>query len=374
MDPAEMLNLADVLAWNTGIFHIAVYAIVMSVIVFVHELGHYCAGRWLGAKIVAFSLGIGHELAHLMDRRGTRWRIALWPIGGYVRFATRDDLTPDPATLAGAGFMTELALWRRALIIAAGPLANFILAFVLFSGHLYVLGRPHREPLIQTVIVGSAAEQAGLKAGDRVLAIDGAAIAEWLDIRAKIIGSGGQALTFAVRAPDAAPREVVVHPSLGAIGAPYVGISSPTGMQGVFYTPVSASEAAFHGVDMVWAITQGMGHFLGEAFTGRADMRQLQGPPGVAKALGETARTQPVQIFIIAAVISTSIGLFNLLPVPVLDGGFLMLFLIEAVFRRPVPQRIQAHAFRAGFAAIAMLMIFAIGNDFVAIIKSYGLM
>ena len=378
MDATEMLNLAGVLAWNTGLFHLAVYAAAMSAIVFVHEMGHYSAGRLLGARIETFSIGLGREFAHRVDARGTRWRAAIWPVGGYVRFASRPEAGDRPG-LAGDGYLPEFPVWKRATVAAAGPAANFILAIALFSGNLHATGRPFKEAVIHAVVAGAPAEAAGLRPGDRVVSIDGAPVADWADIGAMVAAGAGRALRIETRPaadPGAASRIVDVAPRAGVNGtpAPGIGIVPLPGREGLSYRPVGAAEALGHGVDMTWAVVRSVGGFFGDIFAWRVDMRQMQGPPGVAHTLGDVARHQPMQLFVLIAVLSTSIGVFNLLPVPVLDGGFLLFYLLEALMRRPVPQRIQIRAFKAGFAAIASLMLVALVNDAVNFARDNGLL
>ena len=383
MDTTDMLNIADVLVWNTGIFHIAIDAVVMSAIVFVHELGHYSVGRLLGAKIETFSIGLGRELAHRTDARGTRWRVAIFPIGGYVRFAARPDPAQDAddplrADLAGSGFLPEFPVWKRAAVIAAGPMANFILAILIFSVNLQATGRPSKAPVIAATVAGGPAELAGLRAGDRVIAIDGIAVADWAAMRAMIASGTGRPLRIEVRAESdaAAPSRIVEAMSKAGVngaGTRGIGIVPLPGLEGVTWRAVGMGEAAAHGVEMTWSVVQSAGGFVRDIFAWRVDMREMQGPPGVAHALGDVARHQPMQLFALVAVLSASIGIFNLLPVPVLDGGFLLFYLIEAVMRRPVPPQVQAHAFRAGFAIIASLMLVALVNDIYNIIRGFGL-
>ena len=383
MGATDMLNIADVLVWNTGIFHIAIYALVMSAIVFVHELGHYSVGRLLGAKIETFSIGLGRELGHRMDARGTRWRAAIFPIGGYVRFAARPDPAQDNgdpmrADLAGAGFLPEFPVWKRAAVIAAGPAANFILAILIFAVNFHAVGRPSKVPVISAIVAGGPAGQAGVRPGDRVIAIDGVAVADWAGMRVLLAAGDGRAMQIEVRAEAdaAAPsRKLELTSRLGVNGPGTrgIGVVPLPGQEGVTWHAVGLGEAAAFGVEMTWTVVQSVGGFVRDIFTLQVDMRQMQGPPGVAHALGDVARHQPLQIFALVAVLSASIGIFNLLPVPVLDGGFLLFYLIEAVMRRPVPQRVQAHAFKAGFAVIASLMMVALVNDIYNIIRGFGL-
>jgi regulator of sigma E protease len=351
---------------------------VLTVIVFVHEMGHYLVARWNGVAIQTFSIGFGRELVGWNDRHGTRWRISAIPLGGYVRFV--GDMNPasvpdpdaiskiDPA-LAPRLFVNK-NVWQRIAIVAAGPLANVLLTFLILYALLLGYGRYTIPAEVGEVLPGSVAESAGLLPGDEILAVDGYVVRGFTDLVRYVATSperpivmdldrDGTALT--VTLVPKAVEEVDRFGNSQRIGQ--IGVrSSATGEDVRLYRP-GPVEAIGMTVEEIRFIVQRTAAFLGDFFVGRGDVEQLGGPVKVAKVSGEVATLGIVALINLMALLSLNIGIFNLLPVPMLDGGHLLYYLVEAVRGRPLSLRIQEIGYRFGFALVLALMVFTLFND-----------
>lgn len=351
--------------------------IVLTAVVFVHEMGHFLVARWCGIRVAAFSIGFGRELAGFNDRRGTRWKLSAIPLGGYVRFEGDENAAsfPDPEALAKTppaerhGLFHFAPVWKRAAVVAAGPIANFILAILVFAAVFTFLGRPHILPVAVTVIEGSAAERAGMVPGDRIVSVDGNDIASFSELQSIVMLSADD------------PLEVVVERS----GERVVLIATPErqerpdGLGGTHRTGVlgiTAGEVDFRKDAPLAALRQGVAEtylivdrtivFIGRLVRGRESAEQLSGPIGVGKVAGVVASSGGLPgLIYLTAVLSVSIGLFNLFPVPMLDGGHLVFYAVEALRGRPLSPRLQDLGFRIGFALVIMLFIFVTFNDIV---------
>ncbi|MFD1332640.1 RIP metalloprotease RseP [Methylopila musalis] len=356
------------------------FLFVLTLVVFVHELGHFLVARWSGVRVLAFSIGFGPELFGFNDRHGTRWRVAAIPLGGYVRFYGDEDAasTPDvdalermgPRERQGSFFFAPLK--NRAAIVAAGPIANFLLAIAIFAVVFMAVGRPITDAIVDEVQPGSAAAEAGFVAGDRVVAIDGQTIASFSAMQRIVSSSPEQALSVTVdRGGEhlqltATPRLQEMTDNFGnkhRIGL--LGISRSATPADVRYQSFGPIEAVVEGAKETWFVVASTGSYLGRMVTGRESADQLGGPIRIAKTSGDVASLGFVALINLAAILSVSIGLLNLMPVPMLDGGHLLFYALEAVRGRPLGPKAQEYGMRVGLALVLMLMIFATWNDIV---------
>jgi regulator of sigma E protease len=352
---------------------------VLAIVVFFHELGHFLVARWAGVKVVTFSLGFGPEIAGFNDRHGTRWKISAIPLGGYVKFFGDDSEASTPASQAIATMSEQeravsfhgKAVGPRAAIVAAGPFANFILAILIFAGLFFFFGKPSTLAQVETIEPGSASASAGFQPGDVVTAIDGSTIDSFSDMQRIVSTSAGERLTFTIKrgdatvmlqaTPDLRERKDTfgnVH-RLGVLGI--TRVTSPTE---VATRPVNPAAALWLGVKETWFVVDQTGRFLGGLFRGQGGMDQVGGPIRIAQISGQAATLGLASLIHLAAVLSISIGLLNLFPVPLLDGGHLLFYAIEAVRGRPLSERAQELGYRFGLALVLMLMIFTFYNDF----------
>lgn len=424
------------------------FLIVLGVVVFVHEFGHYIVGRWVGIRAEVFSIGFGPEILAWTDRRGMRWRVGALPLGGYVKFA--GDMNVASA-LADEGAMARMtpeerkgafhaaAVWRRALTVLAGPVANFILSIVVFACLALLAGRELNEPVIGSVradanagiglqagdrvlavdgnyvdtfsgllteltkvegrrvtalvnrgageeaveilylrparvdevIPGGAGAHAGLKSGDVIEAVNGVAAANFEALRALVLESDGAMLSLDVRRGDQrlilslTPQMVeFTGPDGEPEMRPMIGVRNDS-FGGVAPVVESANplDALIYGAARTWAIITGTIDYLGDMISGAADSSQLGGPIQIAKVSGQAAEQGAESLVMMIALISTSIGLINLFPIPVLDGGHLVFYLLEAVRGKPLRARWQEIGNGVGFGMIMLIMVFATYND-----------
>lgn len=358
--------------------YILPYILILSLLVFVHELGHYLAGRWSGIRILAFSVGFGPELVGYTDKHGTRWKISAIPLGGYVRFFGDADAASRPdGTLAETLSPEERAqtldgakLWKRAVTVAAGPLANFLLAIVIFAGMFATMGKPVSDPVVADIKAGSAAESAGIERGDVLVALDGRQIETFDDVvryitmRPEIpvevtVRRDGQEIDF-----NLVPKRAVTTDRFGnEMEVGQIGIITDQQAGNFRIVELSLTQSVWEGIRQTGHIVTGTFDYIGNMIAGRMNADQLGGPVRVVQASGEMATLGVIALLNLAAVLSVSLGLLNLMPVPVLDGGHLVLYAIEAVRGRPMGQGAQEIAFRIGMAMILSLMVFATWND-----------
>jgi regulator of sigma E protease len=363
------------------------FLFVLTIVVFVHEYGHFWVGRRCGVGVKAFSIGFGRELFGWNDRHGTRWKISAIPLGGYVKFvgdmnaaSVSDDaaLARMSAAERAISFHTQ-SLPKRAAIVAAGPVANFILAILVFAAVAYFAGRQVLAPRIDTVQPGSAAEAAGFRPDDLVVSIDGRSIASFSDMQRLVSTSAGDTLEFVVERNgrrlnlQATPtvREVEVpgfgKQRMGLLGVQ--GSKDPADVRFVRYGPV---ESLALGAHETWSVIDRTFNYLGKLISGRESAQQLSGPIGIMRVSGEVASMGGVGPLIsLIAILSVSIGLINLFPIPLLDGGHLLFYAVEAVRGRPLSDRAQEIGFRIGLAIVVMLMLFATWNDIVHLGASF---
>ncbi len=354
------------------------FLVVLTVIVFVHEMGHYLVARWNGVAIHTFSVGFGRELVGWNDRHGTRWRISAIPLGGYVRFVgdMNPASVPDPEATANVDpalaprLFVNKNVWQRIAIVAAGPLANVLLTFLILYALLLGYGRYTIPPVISEVVSGSVAETAGFLPGDKIVAVDGYAVRGFEDFQRYVATSPERPVVVdlvrsgAQRTLTLVPEAVEIEDRFGndqRIGR--IGVSRDVEETDVTLYRPGPVEAVGMTFEEIRFIVQRTGAFLGDFFVGRGDVEQLGGPVKVAKVSGEVATLGFVALINLMALLSLNIGIFNLLPVPMLDGGHLLYYFIEAARGRPLSMRIQEIGFRFGFALVLALMVFTLFND-----------
>ena len=358
---------------------------VLTVVVFFHELGHFLVGRWCGVKVDAFSLGFGPELLHYVDRKGTRWRLALLPLGGYVKFhGDANGASIPDADAAEAMPATERSVtlfgqnvWKRAAIVAAGPIANFIVAIFIFAGLFHFEGRAIIAPEIGTVQPASAAAVAGFKPKDTIVSIDGQATESFEDVQRVVMSSEGGPMTFVVRRDGkdmtltATPVSRITPTPLGPMRKNVLGVAAEATPQNMRMQRYGIVDSFGLGARETWSVIAGTGHYLKGLLAGRESADQLSGPIRIAQVSGQMARLGIAPLINLAAILSISIGLLNLFPIPLLDGGFLMFFAYEAIRGKALGERTQQVGFRIGLTFVAALTIFAAYNDITRLTKSF---
>jgi regulator of sigma E protease len=357
--------------------YIAPFIFVLSIVVFFHELGHFAVGRWCGVKVDVFSLGFGPELFAFVDRKGTRWRFAALPLGGYVKFhgdmnaasmADPQALADMPAEERKVSFFAQ-SVSKRAAIVAAGPIANFILAIVIFAAVFFMFGRNVLTPQVNEVRPGEAGAMAGFQPGDLIVAIDGETITSWAAMQRIVQKSAGVQLEFTVQrgakeirlAATPAIREFKTRFGTQRIGM--IGLTARAEASDWRTENYGLGQSFGLAVSETWFIMERTGAFLGGLIAGRESPDNLSGPIGIATMAGEVAKVGLVALLNLAAVLSISVGLLNLLPVPLLDGGHLLYYAYEAIRGRPMSERAQEFGFRIGIAIVGALFLFATAND-----------
>jgi regulator of sigma E protease len=354
------------------------FLFVLTIVVFFHELGHFLVARWAGVKVLTFSVGFGPELVGFNDRHGTRWKISAVPLGGYVKFFgdETEASTSSPEALASmseeerAVSFHHMKVGPRAAIVAAGPIANFLLAIVIFTCLFTFFGKPSTTARVDKVEANSAAAAAGFQVGDTVLAIDGTKIDSFTDMQRVVGTRAGERLTFTVKRGEGTvqlqgtPELRVVKDAFGnthKLGV--LGITRQTAAGDVLTERVDPLTALWLGVKETWFVIDRTLAYIGGVFTGREAADQVGGPLRIAQISGQVATIGMAALIHLSAVLSISIGLLNLFPVPLLDGGYLLFYLVEAVRGRPLSERAQELGFRIGLGLVLMLMVFATYND-----------
>jgi regulator of sigma E protease len=358
--------------------YIIPFLFVLSLVVFFHELGHFLVARWCGVRILVFSIGFGPEIIGFNDRYGTRWKISAIPLGGFVKFFGDDNVASIPSA-ARLADMDETAraecfvfqpVRKRAAIVVAGPLANFVLAIVIFAGIFMLYGKQTMSARVDAVQPDSAAAAAGFQPGDLVVAIDGRAVDSFADMQRIVSASAGETLAVTVERNGAtltlkaAPALKEVKDTFGNVHRiGILGISRSMAAADMKLQPVPPPRAVWMGVEETWFVVERTLSYIGGVIIGREAADQLGGPIRIAQMSGQVATMGFVALLHLAAVLSVSIGLLNLFPIPLLDGGHLLFYGIEALRGRPLSERAQEVGFRIGLAIVLMLMIFATFND-----------
>ena len=353
------------------------FLLVLTIVVFFHELGHYLVGRWCGIHADVFSVGFGPELIGRNDKHGTRWKLSLIPLGGYVKFRGDENATSLPSGAGSElneaereGSFPGAALWRRAATVAAGPVANFILAIAIFAVMFGMNGRVIADPVVAQVQPASAAEAAGILPGDRFVAIDGVEVEIFDDVQRYVSVRPEVPITVTLER-SGEMVDVTLTPERTEISDPF-GNKMEVGRIGVVtnndsgnfrvreYGPI---EAVGEGVAQSWYIVARTVDYIGNIITGREKADQLGGPIRVAKYSKDMSTLGIGALIQLAAVLSVSIGLLNLMPIPMLDGGHLVFYAIEAIRGRPPGEVAQEWAYRVGMSLVLALMLFATWND-----------
>jgi regulator of sigma E protease len=358
--------------------YVVPFLFVLTIVVFFHELGHFLVARWRGVKVVAFSIGFGPEIIGFNDRYGTRWKLAAVPLGGYVKFFGDENAASVPDTEAAAGMSEDekkvsfvhKPVGSRAAVVAAGPIANFILAIAIFAVIFMTVGKQTTSARVDTIQPNSAAQAAGFQPGDLVVAINGEKVDNFSDMQRIVSVSAGETLNVEVER-GGVPVTLKATPQLKELKDNFgnvhrlgvLGISrsmAPGDIKTQKYGPVAA---VVEGAKETWFVVDRTLSYIGGVFTGRESADQLGGPIRIAQVSGQVATAGFVALMHLTAVLSVSIGLLNLFPIPLLDGGHLLFYGIEAVRGRPLSERAQEVGFRIGLAIVVMLMIFATFND-----------
>ena len=372
-------------------------AFVLSVVVTIHELGHYWAARACGVAVDCFSIGFGPPLLSWRDKHGVEWRVASIPLGGYVRFSGDENAAsvPDQDNLAAmreaivrregeegvSKYFHFKPLWQRAFIAVAGPVSNFVLAILIMAVFLVMIGAPQRAASVNGVVPGGAAAVAGFKKGDIIVAADGRKIGTFQDLQSYVSLRANLPIAFTVKRGEqqiqltATPRLVEINDKIsGRMKTGQLGIENAGVTQFKRSTVLSAIPDA---TVEVWGMIKTIGFYLGRLVTGQLPADQISGLIGIGHTAGAVTKasaanapdvaTMALRVFIssmlLIASLSVSIGFMNLLPIPVLDGGHLLMYAYEAVAKRPLRADFQAAGFRAGLALILGFMLFAAWND-----------
>ncbi|HWA69079.1 MAG TPA: RIP metalloprotease RseP [Rhizomicrobium sp.] len=375
------MNVLDavrgLIAWTP--MGLPAFLFVITLVVFFHELGHFLVARFFGVKVDVFSVGFGKEIFGFNDRRGTRWKLGWLPIGGYVKFAGDADAasTPDRKTIEHmtaaerGGILIFKPVGQRAAVAAAGPFANFLLAIVLLTGLYMYGGHAAIAPVIGQVTKDSPAAAAGIRAGDLVTRIDGTAVTDFQQLPEIISVSGGDTLTIGIRRAghdltvQVTPRLMKARDVLGNLGSQMVigvrpDIHAPITRE--HYSPGGALVAA---CSETWSIVKTTILGIGQMITGHTSTDQLRGPLGIANMTRQVADFGFLPLLNLVAILSVSIGLANLFPIPLLDGGHLLYYAVEAVLGRPLGERAQDVGFRLGLVLVLGLMLLTTWNDLV---------
>ena len=344
---------------------ILAYVLILGVLVFIHELGHYLAARWRGVKVETFSIGFGPALRRWHDKSGTEWRLSAIPLGGYVKphgFEGPDDATDEQkaAWIPGRTFHDK-PVGSRALVIVMGPVFNFLFAIVAFTLLFATVGKPQLRGDISQVVAGSAAEKAGVKTGDVITRIGSLPISGPEDVMGTVAARPGAETTLEVRRNG---QDLRLPVTIGSVKAG----SHPTGVLGVGFAaspgkPVSPIKAAVMGVQETWTMSVRTLQGVWQIISGQRSARELGGTIRIAQISGQVASYGMASIVSFMALLSINLGLINLFPIPVLDGGRLIFYAVEAIKGRPVSRRVQEVSMQVGMALIGALFLFSTVND-----------
>ncbi len=361
------------------------FIILILVVVFIHEYGHYYFAKKYGVGVTDFSIGFGKEIFGWNDKSGTRWKICWIPLGGYVKFfgdrnvfsqADHAEILKKYNEQEREKLFTLKPLYQRAIIVAAGPIANFILAAVIFLFIYMFVGKDFTPAVINEVQIESPAAEAGLKKNDIILEIDGNKVKSILDVSKLITMSSSELIDFKVSRYDqdllikVKPNMILTEDNLGnKINKRMVGIKLGAHNNEINHVKLGPFKAFYHSVNEVYFVTTSTLKYLGSMIFGNADTSQLGGPIRIAKISGQVAQFGIIPFLSMMAYISISLGLINLFPIPLLDGGHLMFYGFEKILGKPLSQKTQEGFFRIGMFLLLSLMFFATFND----LKDLGL-
>lgn len=364
------------------------FLFVLTVVVFVHELGHFLVARWYGVKVQAFSIGFGREIWGFNDRYGTRWRLAWIPLGGYVKFIDDENGASVPSQDALArlspqereGAFQAKPLGQRAAVVAAGPIANFLLSIALFAVIFTVVGISVTAPRVDELVPDGIAEKAGFKAGDLIISIDGAPIESFNEMQRVVSANADRELAFEVQRGGALltikaipGRREMTDRFGNTMRIGVIGVKRTTQPQDWEYKRYGPVDALWLGVKETHFIIAKTLGYVRDVVLGREAADQLGGPIRIAEVSGQVASAGFVPLLNLTAILSVSIGLINLFPIPLLDGGHLLFYALEAIRRRPLSARAQDIGFRIGLTLVLMLMMYATFNDLPIVRKWIGL-
>lgn len=357
------------------------FLFVLTVVVFVHEMGHYLVGRWCGIGVKAFSIGFGPELIGFDDRRGTRWKLSAIPLGGYVKFVGDMSVSSKP----DAGEIDQLSdaerrvafhtqpIWKRAATVFAGPLFNFLLTIAVFAVMFSIYGRIVSEPMVAEVRAGSPAESAGILPGDRFVSVDGVVVESFADVQRLVSGRAGDPIVFVMSRGGqevtivATPEVMEQTDALGnVVRVGVIGVVNNEELGQPRVISYSFGQALVESVRETGDIVLRTGEFLQRFALGREDKCQLGGPVKIADMAGKAAKLGFEWLVQLVALLSVGIGILNLLPIPPLDGGHLVFYGIEAAMRRPVSERAMEAVYRVGLFIVLGFMGFVFWNDLFA--------
>jgi regulator of sigma E protease len=356
---------------NAFAFTLLPFLFAILIVVFIHELGHFYVGRLCGVKIEAFSVGFGKEIFGFFDRHGTRWKFCWIPLGGYVRFAGDANAASMPSSDAAhvEGSLHAAALWKRMAIVVAGPMANFLLAIAIYTVAFSIIGIPATKPLVGAVIVDSPAAAAGIRAGDLVTKVDGQPIADFDEIVNAMRFRDARSVNVELLR-DGQLIDLNIIPKImevddgnhGKMKVSRIGIAPQKDSFTV--NRVSVPQAMMRGVSACSHIITTTLQYIGRIFTGHESANAVSGPIGTAQVVGDVVSSQGgLGLIELIAILSVSIGLFNLFPIPMLDGGHLVFYVIEGILGRPLSAQAQEWSMRLGISILLMLMFFATYND-----------
>jgi regulator of sigma E protease len=352
------------------------FVVVLTVIVFVHEWGHYIIARLNGVRVETFSIGFGRELFGWNDRYGTRWKVSMIPLGGYVKFfgdanavSMPGEALPDLAPAERAVSFHHKPVWRRAAVVFAGPAANFIFAALVFAVLFATIGQPFTPPIVGGVLPNTPAAVAGFQAGDRIVSVEGHSIERFQDLQMFIAFRADTALAVGIERAGA-PLTLVVTPRRveradgvgGSAKVGQIGIQSTSKFEFVRRPPLGA---LWYGVRQCSDIVQTTMTYLFGIAEGRESGDSLSGPLGIANITSEVARVGLADLVQLMAMLSVSIGLVNLFPIPVLDGGHLLFYAVEAIRGRPLGEKAQEYSFRLGLVFVLTVFVFATWHDLI---------
>jgi regulator of sigma E protease len=358
--------------------YILPFLLVLTPVVFFHELGHFAVARWNGVKVDDFAVGFGRELIGMTDKHGTRWKLCAIPLGGYVKFAGDANAASVPdfdqhnnmSEEEKLGSFTHKSVGQRSAIVVAGPIANFILAIVIFTAGFMIWGKPVSDPVIAAVQADSAAEETGLKAGDIVVSIDGVKIKSFNDIPLIVAPNAGTQMSIVIDRSGTlrdfliTPREKQFKDRFGNVQrVGIIGITNTSAVGNFRIEKLNFIGALNEAVRQTWYQIKIPLLYIKDIFIGKKSADMLGGPIKIAKYSGDIASQGAASLIQFVAFISVAIGLMNLFPIPMLDGGHLVFYAIEAIRGRPLSEKAQEMGFTLGMLIIFSLMIFTTYND-----------
>ncbi len=366
---ASIISLAE---------YVIPFLIILTILVFVHELGHYLVARYNKVTIEVFSIGFGPELFGWHDKAGTRWKFSIIPLGGYVKMYGDADASSRPDTKSLKKMTKEQKLnslhsksvGQRMAVSAAGPFANFLFAIVVLAGLFMIKGEPFTPASVGAVSSGKIAEKAGLKAGDKIISLNGVPVKDFHDLRNQIIHNKGKDVDVRYLRDS---TEQMVHVKMVEVDT--LGVETPVGVMGIApplpeYHKTNPLQAVTHAIEKTWRMSVDTLLGIGQMITGQRSAEELGGILSIGEMAGKSAKGGGTTLFLFMAILSINLGLINLLPIPVLDGGHLLFYGIEGIFGKPVPEKIQEYAFMVGLALVLGVMLMSTWNDVVRLISN----